>query len=444
MSSAVVMARSIHRTDVKKHERSFLDSVVLLGGLSLLFFAPLAFGAVEPWSKFVLEIGSIALFALWTIHQAAARELKIVGNVIFAPMLAFGALIIFQIATKQTAYRAATTSAFLQFCSYGLFCFLLVQCLRRTWQLKAGAVALSAYGFALATFSLIQDITSNGKLYWIRSPRFGGWIYGPYVNHNHYAGLMEMLFPIPLVIFLSPRVQRPHKIMAVTASAVMASTIFLCGSRGGMFAFAVQIGLLTAIFLSRRERGRTAMAMGAFLVVAFVVLAWIGSGELVQRMTTIPIQTRTELSGGLRLSIDRDCLKMFAQKPITGWGLGVFAEVYPQFRSFYSNFAIEQAHNDYLQFLTEAGAVGFAIIVWFLFTVYRTAIRKLRVANADLNTEVALALLLGVTGILVHSFVDFNLQIPANALMFFMMCTAATMEPCFGVNRSTHRRAMAA
>ena len=429
MSPAVAMAPSIHRTDVKSRERSFLDSVVLLGAFSLLFFAPLAFGAVEPWSKFVLEIVSIALFALWTIHQATTRELRIVGNVLFAPMLAFGALIIFQIGTKQTAYGAATKSAFLLFACYGLLSFLPVQCLRRTWQLKAGAVALSAYGFALATFSMIQDITSNGKLYWIRSPRFGGWIYGPYVNHNHYAGLMEMMFPIPLVIFLSPRVQRPHKIMAVIASAVMASTIFLCGSRGGMFAFAVQIALLMAIFPKRRERSRAAIAIGSFLVVAFVVLAWIGSGELVQRMTSIPTQTRTELSGGLRLKVDRDCLKMFAQKPITGWGLGVFAEVYPQFRSFYTNFAIEQAHNDYLQFLTETGVVGFAIIVWFLFLVYRSAISKLRVSVADLNTEVALASLLGVTGILVHSFVDFNLQIPANALLFLVMCTAASMEP---------------
>ena len=49
------------------------------------------------------------------------------------------------------------------------------------------------------------------KLYWIRTPRFGGWIYGPYVNHNHYAGLMEMLAPIPLIFALTRRARGPRK-----------------------------------------------------------------------------------------------------------------------------------------------------------------------------------------------------------------------------------------
>jgi len=400
----------------------------------------MAFGAVEPWAIFVLEAGSAALFALWAIRQAVARELQIVGNAVFPVMLAFGALIIFQIVWKQTAYRAATVSAFLLLCSYGLLCFLVVQCLRRTWHVQAAATAFSTYGLVLATFSLIQGLAPNGKLYWIRTPKFGGWIYGPYVNHNHYAGLMEMLFPIPLVIFLSPGVQRLHKAMAGIASAVMVSTIFLCGSRGGMLAFAVEIALLAVVLISRRERAKTAMAFGGFLVVGFAVLAWIGSGELVQRMTSIPIEMRTELSGGMRLSIDRDCLKMLAQKPITGWGLGVFPEVYPQFRSFYTNLTIDKAHNDYLQFLVETGAVGLGIIGWFLFSVYRAAIRKLRASPSLLNAEIALAALLGVTGILVHSFVDFNLQIPANAALFFVLCMIAAMEPGFSSHHRSHRR----
>lgn len=441
MSSAIAVAPALQSQAVQRPPQAHLDSVVLLGAFGLLFFASMAFGAVESWAIFTLQAGSTALFALWTIRQAAARELKIAGNVTFLPMLAFGALIVFQIATKQTAYRAATVSALLLFCSYGLLCFLVAQCLRRTRQIKAAAVAFSAYGFVLATFALIQGLAPNGRLYWIRTPKFGGWIYGPYVNHNHYAGLMEMLFPIPLVIFLSPRLQRPHKAMAAVGSAVMVSTIFLCGSRGGMLAFAVQMALLAAVLISRRERGRTAMAIGTFLVLAFAVLAWIGSAELVRRMTSIPIETRTELSGGMRLSIDRDCLKMFAQKPLTGWGLGVFPEVYPQFRSFYTNLTIDKAHNDYLQFLVETGTVGLAIIGWFLFSIYRAAIRKLKVSPSELNAEVALAGLLGVTGILVHSFVDFNLQIPANAALFFVLCTIAAMEPRFSLHRPSRWRA---
>ena len=204
------------------------------------------------------------------------------------------------------------------------------------------------------------------------------------------------------------------------------------------------MAVLSAVLISRRQRGKMALTLGAFLLVAFALLAWVGGGELVDRMRGIPNETRTELAGGTRLTIDRDCLRMYAQKPLVGWGLGVFPEVYPQFRSFYTNFLIDKAHNDYLQLLVETGVFGFAVMVWFLFSVYRAAIRKVKVWPADVNAEVALAALLGVTGILVHSFMDFNLQIPANAALFFVLCTVASTERHFGMHRSSHRRRAAA
>jgi O-antigen ligase len=439
MSSAVAVAPAVENRVTQKTRSAHLQSAVLCGVFGLLLFAPLAFGAVEPWAIFILEAGSIFLFVLWVILQATTGELQITGSTVFSPMLAFGALIIFQVAWQQTAYRAATASAALLYGSYGLLCFLMVQGLQRRWQVKTLAAGFCLYGFALATFSLIQGIASNGKLYWIRTPRFGGWIYGPYVNHNHYAGLMEMLTPFPLVIFLSPRVQPQHKAMAALAAAMMASTIFICGSRGGMLAFAIEMAVLFAVFITRRRSGKIALAFGAFLVLASALLLWLGGGELVDRMTSIPVEMRTELSGGTRVSIDRDCFRMFLQKPLTGWGLGVFPEVYPQFRSFYTNLLIDKVHNDYLQLLVETGAIGFMAMIWFLFSVYRAVIRKLKGWPADIDAEMALAALLGISGILVHSFVDFNLQIPANAALFFVLCAIAGMGPRSGRRRS-HRR----
>ena len=81
------------------------------------------------------------------------------------------------------------------------------------------------------------------------------------------------------------------------------------------------------------------------------------------------------------------------------------------------------------------GGLGFATMLWFLWAVYRNAIRKLKNWPQDTNGAVALAALLGVTGILVHSFVDFNLQIPANATLFYVLCAVAAMESRFGKSR---------
>jgi len=408
------------------------DPVVLYGVFGLLLLGPLAFGAVEPWSIFVLEAGAAVLLMIWIVRQAWSGELQILGNPLFAPMLIFALVVILQIATGRTAYRYETISTGLLYFAYGILCFLVIQVLRRTSQVRALTVAFTVYGFLMSSFALLQSLSSTTRLYWIRTPRMGGWIYGPYVNHNHYAGLMEMLVPIPLVFSLTRGARGPRKIAAGIAAALMGSTIFLSGSRGGMLAFVVQIALL-AVFVVWRQRSRTiTMALATFMVIGVGLIVWLGGGELAKRLASIHAETRTELSGGTRLDIDRDALKMFAQKPLSGWGLGVFPDVYPQFRSFHTNFFINEAHNDYLQLLVEMGSLGFAAMLWFLFALYRNAVKKLKNWSEDNNGAIALAAMLGVTGILVHSFVDFNLQIPANAALFYVLCVVAAMDAKFG------------
>jgi hypothetical protein len=206
---------------------STLDPVIFYGVFALLLFGPLAFGAVEPWSIFILEAGAALLLLLWAIRQIASGELSVVGNVLFAPMLVFALCIGLQLASGRTAYRYGTVSAGLLYCSYGILCFLVVQVVRRTAQVKRLAEMFTIYGFGLAAFAILQSVSATSKLYWLRTPRFGGWIYGPYVNHNHYAGLIEMLVPVPLIFSLTRGARGPRKTMAAIAAALMVSTIFL-------------------------------------------------------------------------------------------------------------------------------------------------------------------------------------------------------------------------
>jgi len=443
VKSSVLSAPAINVEVQRASSRSVLDSVVLYGVVSLLLFGPLAAGAVRPWSTFVLEIGAGFLFALWLIRQAASGMVQLTSNPLFPPMLVFAGLIVLQLVTGATADRYHTFSSALLYCAYGLFCFLVVQCLRRSSQIKTLAWMFSAYGFVLAMFAVLQSITSNGKLYWLRTPRFGGWIYGPYVNHNHYAGLMELLVPIPLVFFLTRHARGSRKAMAAVAAGVMASTIFLSGSRGGMMAFIVEIVVLGVVLLKQRRIHRSSIGLSFFLLIVFGLLIWLGGSELTKRLASINAEARQELSGGMRMAIDRDGLRMFAQKPVRGWGLGVFPDVYPRYRSFYTNFFVNEAHNDYLQLLIEMGALGFATVIWFIVLLYRRAIKKLENWTEDINGAIALATMLGSTGILVHSFVDFNLQLPANAALFYVFCVMAAIEARFGQSMRKPRRKQA-
>jgi hypothetical protein len=75
------------------------------------------------------------------------------------------------------------------------------------------------------------------------------------------------------------------------------------------------------------------------------------------------------------------------------------------------------------------GLLGFGTMLWFLLTLYTRAIKKIGNWVGDLSSATALACVLGLSGILVHSAFDFNLQIPANAALFYVLCTIAAAEP---------------
>ena len=376
---------------------------------------------------------------LWLVRLTISGSLRIVSNPLFRPILLFAFLVVIQIAFGLTAYRYQTIASALLYAAYACLVFLAIQLLQRTMHVKILAWLFCAYGTALALFAVLQSLSSSGKIYWLWEPPSGGWIYGPYVNHNHYAGLMEMLFPIPLVMALTRHVPRRWRLLPLTAAVLMAASIFLSGSRGGMLAFLVQAVVL-GIFLSRKKNPRTTVAAGATLLVIAVLIFWIGGQGAVERLTSIHAEAKTEIAGGIRLAIDRDALTMFRKKPFLGWGLGTFATVYPQFRSFYSDKFVNHAHNDYLQLLAEMGLLGFGTMLWFLTLTIRGAIRKLGDWSWDFNAAVALATLLSCTGILVHSLLDSNLQIPANAALFYVLCAIAAADTKFGAHRRVRNR----
>jgi O-antigen ligase len=161
--------------------------------------------------------------------------------------------------------------------------------------------------------------------------------------------------------------------------------------------------------------------VAAFFLALVAFLFWIDIASAFDRWSNM----QDELQGG-RLSIARDCLKMFAQRPILGWGLGTFPTIYPQFRSFYTDYFINQAHNDYLQIMVETGLLGAGAMIWFIMNLYRASLGRLRDSHASIGSTVRLAAITGCTGLLVHSAADFNLHIPANAAIFFVLCTIAS------------------
>jgi O-antigen ligase len=385
---------------------------------ALLMFGPLAMGIVDDWSTAVFEIGAAAVLLIWTIWQLAAVEVQIRWSPLFAPMLVFLGIVLLQIAFHRTAYLYDSLSELWLYVAYGILTFVAVQLIRADDSIVVRfGDAMAVYGSVYAVFAILQGFTSEGKIYWFIKQ--AGSVYGGYVNHNHYAGLMELLFPIVLVPAFNGSVRGAKRGLLLFAAMLMVASVFLCQSRGGMFAITVEM-LILAIFWMREFAPRKSAAVFAllFCLVTASFLAWIAPQQVGSRITNT--------HDPARWLIHRDSIRMFAAHPFLGSGFGTFATAFPRYRVFYDGFVVNNAHDDYLELLLETGLAGFGVGVWFLVVLYREGLRNLRKARLSATAALCIAALVGCTGLLAHSFLDFNLHIPANAALFYVLCAVAT------------------
>jgi len=402
-------------------ESGILRWMIVLGLCALLIFAVLAFGAVEEWSTFAFEVGAAILFLIWAGRQVVSGQVTLSKNPLYLPALFFFLLLLAQVGLRTSAYGYVTRYEVLQYVSYGIVLLIAAECVREEDARQKFAMVLIVFGVLYAFFALAQELTSNGKFFWVYTPRFNGSIYGSYVNHDHYAGLMEMLVPFPLVASMGHLLSGGKRALIAFCAVLMASTIFLSGSRGGMLSLVLEIVVFATLTLVQRRNPRVALGVAAVCVLVLVFLVFLGKVQVLGRLGN--------LGPDMRLKITKDCLRMFSHRPVLGWGLGTFPTIYPGYRSFYTNLFVNEAHNDYAQLLVETGLLGFGLMLWFLIRLYKYGLPTSRRWEFKWDGAVSLAALLGCTGLLLHSFVDFNLQIPANAAMFYVLCGLAATRP---------------
>ena len=120
---------------------------------------------------------------------------------------------------------------------------------------------------------------------------------------------------------------------------------------------------------------------------------------------------------------------VFLDHPVTGTGLGTIISVFPRYDTAYDAKVVDHVHNDHLELLAETGLVGGACWAAFLLLLFGFGIRNVKLSHDPLVRAVHLAALVACTGLIVHGLMDFNLHIPSNALLFYVMAGMATAVP---------------
>ena len=253
---------------------------------------------------------------------------------------------------------------------------------------------------------------------------------GTYPNRNHFAGLLEMALPLALAAAMAfwtgerKRWWGAAGMLAVAGLLVMGTVISL--SRMGFLAALGGVFVLGGLLLGGRGRLAAAGLVGAGLVVAFVVLPtdeWIG------RFASIA-QTE-DISGDTRAQIWRDTVPMIREHLVTGVGMGAYETAFLRFKNVAPMNTVDYAHNDYLQYLAELGLIGFALALGVLGRCLYWMARGLGRSRMVAGAFGALAAM-GA-----HSLVDFNLYIPANALVLAWIVGMATAPALTEGQRAT-------
>ena len=398
---------------------------IRVGIFGLVAFSVLAHGAVEPWSVFVLEVGAASLFLLWGVLTLRQRRAEIRWNWLYLPLLTLGGYALVQRLAGLSVYPYATKIELLKAGAYLLLFFLTVESFQTLDDWKSFVWFLVILGSFVSLLTIVQYFTFNGKLYWFRVLPQGVVPFGPFVNHNHFAGFVELVSPPGLAMLLTGAVRRDKLPLLVLLSVLPIGALALSASRGGILSFLFECVLLTLLVHKKGQgKGQLLMAGGLALTAAFLAI-WLGLGSTVERFEH---STPGDLSRDRRVSIYKDTWRIVRDHPWTGTGLGTLETVFPRYESYYDGLVVDHAHNDYLELLADTGLIGGMCLLGFVALLAWRGLFNLRGASGPAGRSLYSGAVVGCAGLLLHSLVDFNLHIPSNALLFLLLAAVATSD----------------
>ncbi len=394
------------------------------GAISILALTPLAFGATSARASLLLTGAAWMALLCWLVGALRKGQLEMLTLATLGPALLLLAFTAWHWVTRSSANPEATQLEWLRWVGILSVALVAGESVRSRGQLLQLCRALAISGLLVSTFAIAQYWTGNGKIYWLVEPLQGGWMFGPYVNRNHFAGLMELWIPVALGLAMMPENTFMRRWLWCAVALVMGTAVVLSGSRGGVIAITVQILLIAFVAAGFRGR-RTLLTLAISLALMGGSAALLGRSETFERYKhsmELPRLQQEEASLN-RIEAWRGAWMIFLQHPVTGTGLDTFATHFPAVRSFATDKVWTHAHNDFLQFLSETGLIGAALAVWVLAAGAKEGWKNVQRTMGTSTGAMLIGLGCACAGFMVHGWLDFNFHVPANAANFAALGT---------------------
>jgi O-antigen ligase len=452
-SHSAQSSASAHRRSRSRAQQNPLPMswrIVTSALLGAVAGAVVAFGGTEPASFAAVEILLFVLAgcALWIEPREVSRARWL------APALLLAFLACDIAVVHPAAYPARTQLLAVAACLCG---FIVAACAAREAEARRSIWSvLIALGLAESLYALVQYMTDWQQILAFKKVVYTAQASGTYINPNNFAGLIEMLLPLVFARTLwefeqwtaNARGSRrraaswmredhlPRFAFFLFGTLLLMAALLFSRSRAGIAAAWAGVALVAAVWTVRRRQHSAALAIVIFLVVVtFAGGAWIGLEPVFSRFRS------AEQDLPSRVAVWKDTAKLVRAHPYWGSGPGSFEDAYTRVQTSGLTMRLNHAHDDYLEFAAEWGVPATLLLFALVGFVLFRALRRIGRAARSADRFLLLGCCGGLCSMLLHAFVDFNLHIPANALLFAVLAGVACALSAVGANAPDQRAA---
>lgn len=440
-----------------------LAGLTLVCLLSLLAFTQLAFGGVLSWTYSITAMAMgllVCLLCPFVILKACGfgPPLRLHLPPLSVHALLFAVLAAFQImplpagsvalisplrldfffpllsAPDMTTISLDPHAGAIEALKWGpmaLAYFMGVYAIRTRRQAGMVIWTLLGLGIFQAAYGIYQTYSGNEQVWnWVKTGQHG-FVIGTYISRNELAYFLELSVLLALGLAIGARRQKSRArgwkcllnesfwkpVLPGFTAVILGIALLLTGSRGGILSCGGGLVFMAALLFAKKQMRPASLK----IIGAAVIIFLYGLGVGLERTAA-----RFGQDGGLehRLDIASSVIPMIADYPLSGVGLGAFNTVYSAYAlpQYGGNVDVVHAHNDWVEIAAETGVPGFVLcasgFVWFMFS----CIRAWRERNDPLVLGPGAGIMAGLISVALHSFFDFGMRVPANALAMALSC----------------------
>lgn len=424
--------------DIEKTLTSKIIFFLLCAGI---VFTALAYGTVHQPTIAIFYLMTAAIVVLWAIDSfktgffrfnKSLLQIPIIGTVIYAfiQIIPFGSLAetggVSGIGRTISLEPFWTQMFALHFLALFFIFAASLTFLDSASRLRKMTTLITIFGFAFAFFAILQAVLSPTKIYGIYEVEYAK-PFGSFVNRHNFAAYIEMTIAVPLGLLFVGAVQRDKRLIYLTAIGLMGVALILSGSRGGLIALLAEVVFI--LILTNKTKGSSKLVIKIGLAVLLLAVI-IGGAIMIGGESSLTRFAETAVSNDIttnRTHIWNITLQIIKNNLPFGAGIGAFAAAYTPYDTMNGIERVEQAHNDYLQILADAGIIGLILAGFFIYRLFRTGLQNVKTENL-FRRGVAVGAFAGCFAILVHSLFDFVLHTTAITFLFLTLASLVVVS----------------